>query len=357
MKTTIRTGTLVAVLLVTTSLAPAFAAEVFNRVATFNVVDNLPADADPAEGTVSEIIAATEDGMTLVYTDSPGKRVGIVDLADAAAPKAGGVVGLEGEPTSVVIVGGKALVGVVTSESKDNPSGHLAIIDIASKSIDSTCDLGGQPDSLAPSPDKTFLAIAIENERDEEVNDGAIPQLPGGNLTVLALANGEADCATKKIVDLTGIAEVAPEDPETEYVDINGLNEAVVTLQENNHIAIVDLATGVVTGHFTAGTVSLNGIDMERDGVIDLSGSSVDVPREPDTVQWIDDNRFVTADEGDLNGGSRTFTIFNKDGTVAYDSGTSWEYMTVRLGHYPEHRAAKGMSQRVRKSRHLARTG
>ena len=174
------------------------------------------------------------------------------------------------------------------------------------------------------------------------MNDGAIPQLPGGNLTVFALANGAVDCATRKIVDLTGIAEVAPEDPETEYVDINSLNEAVFTLQENNHIAIVDLATGMITGHFTAGTVSLDGIDMERDGVVDLSGSKVDTPREPDTVQWIDDDRFVTADEGDLNGGSRTFTIFSKDGTVAYDSGTSWEYMTVRLGHYPEHRAAKG---------------
>ena len=118
MKTTIRTGTLVAALLLTTSLTPAFGAEVFNRIATFHVVDNLPADADPTEGTVSEIIAATEDGMTLVYTDSPGKRVGMVDLADARAPKAGGVVGLEGEPTSVVIVGGKALVGVVTSNRR-----------------------------------------------------------------------------------------------------------------------------------------------------------------------------------------------------------------------------------------------
>jgi hypothetical protein len=338
-----RSSALAVALLVTSSLTPAAAAaEMFNRVATFNVVDNLPADADPAESTVSEIIAATEDGMTLVYTDSPGKRIGIVDLADARAPKAAGVIGLEGEPTSIVIVGGKALVGVVTSESKANPSGHLAVIDIASKSIDSTCELGGQPDSLALSPDKAFLAIAIENERDEELNDGAIPQLPGGNLTVFSLASGAVDCGSRKIVDLTGIAEIAPEDPETEYVDINSQNVAAVTLQENNHIAIVDLASGTVTGDFSAGTTSLDGIDTERNGIVDLSGASTGVLREPDTVQWIDDARFVTADEGDLDGGSRTFTIFDKDGTVAYDSGTDWEHVTVRLGHYPEHRAAKG---------------
>ena len=68
------------------------------------------------------------------------------------------------------------LAGVNTSESKAKPSGNLAVIDLASKAIEATCDLGGQPDSVALSKDGKFLAIAIENERDEEVNDGAIPQ-------------------------------------------------------------------------------------------------------------------------------------------------------------------------------------
>jgi hypothetical protein len=42
------------------------------------------------------------------------------------------------------------------------------------------CDLGGQPDSVARAKDGSFLAVAIENERDEEVNDGDLPQMPGG---------------------------------------------------------------------------------------------------------------------------------------------------------------------------------
>ena len=115
----------------------------------------------------------------------------------------------------------------------------------------------------------------IENERDEEVNDGVIPQLPGGNLTILPLVDGTPDCAAKVVVDLTGLAAIAPEDPEPELVDINGLNQAVVTIQENNHIAIVDLLTGKVTANFTAGTVDLTGIDTEKDGVIALTGSVV----------------------------------------------------------------------------------
>ena len=57
---------------------------------------------------------------------------------------------------------------------------------------------------------------------------------------------------------------------------------------------------------------------------------------------WIDANRFVTANEGDWKGGSRGFTIFNKDGSVAYESGASLEHEIVALGHYPDKRNKKG---------------
>lgn len=320
------------------------AAEVFNRIATFHVIDNLPAGADAAKSTVAEIIAATPDGKTLVYTDSPGERIGIIDIADAAVPRPAGTVALEGEPTSTVILGNYALVGVVTSKSRAEPSGHLTIVDLARKEVASTCDLGGQPDSLARSADGKVLAIAIENERDEDVNEGAIPQLPGGTLISFAVKeDGSVDCATKKVIDVSGLARIAPEDPEPEFVDINGSNEAVLSLQENNHLVIADLAGGKVTAHFGAGTVDLDNIDTGKDGVISLDGRKNAVPREPDAVHWIDDERFVTANEGDLDGGSRGFTIFGKDGTVDYESGAAFEHQLVRLGHYPEKRNKKGV--------------
>jgi sugar lactone lactonase YvrE len=332
---------LAAVLLASTSL-PA-TADQFHRIATFHVTDNLPAGADAKKGTVAEIVAATPDGRTLVYTDSPGERVGIVDIADPAKPKAAGVVALGGEPTSVVVAGAKALVGVVTSESYAKPSGHVAVVDIASRTVEATCALGGQPDSLALSPDGRFLAVVIENERDEKVNDGAIPQLPSGNLTVFGMKDGAFDCASLKVVDLTGLAAIAPEDAEPEFVDINRRNEAVVSLQENNHIVVVDLASAKVVHHFSAGTVDLDGIDTKKDGIIDPSGKMTAVPREPDAVKWLDDDRFVTANEGDWKGGTRGFTIFRKDGTVLYEAGASLEMEAIRIGHYPDARNKKGI--------------
>src|SRR5690606_12449459 len=219
--------------------------------------------------------------------------------------------------------------------------GVLAVVDLAAKSIEATCALGGQPDSIAASPDKTFLAVAIENERDEDENEGKLPQLPAGNLTILPVKDGSIDCAGKKTVDLTGLAAVAPEDPEPEFVDVNGRNEAVVTLQENNHITVVDLATAKVVGHFPAGTVSLDAIDTKRDKIIAATGRIENVKREPDAVKWLDNERFVTANEGDYEGGTRGFTIFRKDGTVEYDSGNALEHLAMRIGHFPEKRADK----------------
>ena len=108
MKTRSLTAALAAVL--AASVAPAASAEpVFNRIASFAVAGNLPEGVDRATPSSSEIIAASEDGNTLVYSDSPNKAVGFIDITDAKAPKAGGSVAFDGEPTSVTLAAGKAL--------------------------------------------------------------------------------------------------------------------------------------------------------------------------------------------------------------------------------------------------------
>jgi hypothetical protein len=325
-------------LLVTTAL-PAIAAPVFNRIASFPVELNNP----EAETSSSEIITATEDGMMLIYSDSPAGGIGFIDITDPKAPKSGGFLAFDGEPTSVTVIGGKAFVAVNTSESKTNPSGFLATVDIASRAVDGTCDLGGQPDSVAHNDAGSLLAVAIENERDEDLNDGAMPQAPGGFVTIASVTDGAVDCASLRKVDLTGLADIAGDDPEAEFVAFNGLDELAVTLQENNYIAPIDGKTAAVTGGFSAGATTVEGVDTKKDGALDFTGKMEEVPREPDAVKWLDDNRLVVANEGDLDGGSRGFTIFNKDGTVAFESGASMELIAAQLGHYPEARNKKGV--------------
>ncbi|MGI9500967.1 MAG: esterase-like activity of phytase family protein, partial [Geminicoccaceae bacterium] len=208
---------------------------------TFAKVGELSVAAD-GESEAAEILAASADEKTLVYTDSPAGRLGFVDISDAAAPTTQGMLVLNGEPTSVAVRGEYALVAVNTSASFVEPGGHLAVVDMDERRIGARCDVGGQPDSVAVSPDGAYLAIAIENERDEDLNDGALPQLPAGYLAIFDLNDdgGPANCHDVRIVDLTGLAEVGGDDPEPEYVSINDDNMVAVTLQENNHIVIVD---------------------------------------------------------------------------------------------------------------------
>ncbi|WP_404403134.1 esterase-like activity of phytase family protein [Pelagibacterium halotolerans] len=317
------------------SVAMPVNAQVFNRIASFEVALNAP----EAEATSSEIIAASEDGMTIVYSDSPGSGIGFVDISDPANPQAAGYVAVDGEPTSVTVIGDKVYAGVNTSESFVEPSGHIAVIDIASQEIVGTCDVAGQPDSVAGSPDGSLLAVAIENERDEDLNDGEIPQMPAGNVTIFPITDGMANCDAMMEVDVTGLAEVAPSDPEPEFTDFNANNELVVSLQENNHFVVIDGETGEIVSHFSAGAVDLANIDTEEEGALRFTDSQEGRVREPDGVRWIDNDRFVAANEGDYNGGSRGFTIYSKDGAVLFESGPAMEYITVTLGHYPEDRS------------------
>ena len=316
------------------------AAPVFNRVASFAVAQNHA----EAEETSSEIIAATEDGMMVVYSDSPGGGIGFVDITEPAAPKPAGYTVLDGEPTSVTVIGDKVYVAVNTSESYTNPSGQLLVIDLASKEVESAVDLGGQPDSIARNAAGTLLAIAIENERDEDAGDGGLPQMPGGFVVLLSLVDGVLDADSLKTVELAGLAEIGGEDPEAEYVTINGRDEVAVTLQENNEIVVINGTTGEVINHFSAGAVDLEGIDTNDNGEIAFTDSQPGRLREPDAIKWIDDERFAIANEGDWNGGSRSFSIFNKDGTLEYDSGNALDVSAAQLGHYPDKRSdAKGV--------------
>ncbi|TCQ12622.1 hypothetical protein C8J34_1011265 [Rhizobium sp. PP-F2F-G36] len=343
MKTVSVTAALAA-LLATSVAGSAYAEPVFNRISSFAVADNLPAAIDRKTVTSAEIVTATEDGNTLIYSDSPLKAIGFIDITDAAAPKAGGIVSFDGEPTSVTVAGTKALVAVNTSPDRANPSGMLAAVDIAGRTVTSSCELGGQPDSVAVNKDRTLAAIAIENERDEKVNDGALPQMPAGDLVIVKLNDGVPDCATIRHVSLTGLAAVGGDDPEPEFVSFNGKDQIALTLQENNHIVILDGRSGAVVSHFSAGTVDLDKVDTKRDGKLSFTGSLKGVPREPDAVKWLDDERLVVANEGDWKGGSRSFTIFDTSGKVLYEAGASFEHAAAAIGHYPEKRsAAKGI--------------
>lgn len=316
----------------------ATAQSAFNKISTFDVMESNGSG-------VAEITDVSPNGQQLVYTDAENEQIGFVRIANPYEPKARGVVDLDGEPTSLVIRKALVLAGVNTSESFTEPSGKLVIINRFSRDVIREFELGGQPDSLALSPDGLRVAIVIENERDEDLNDGLLPQLPSGKLLILDMIGPMKDWVLRE-ADLSPVAAAAPagNDLEPEYVDINAENEAVVTFQENNYLAIVDMITGETINHFSAGSAVISLVDNEEEDLIHFD-STLEKRREPDAVTWINNDVFATANEGDYEdengdeGGSRSFTLFHQDGSVHYESAETFEHWLASLGHYNEGRS------------------
>ncbi len=331
-------------------------AQRYHRLATYPVYLNRPAGEPADTETVAEISAVTEDGNTVIYTDATAKRVGFIDITDPTNPVGRGTLSLaelgnnDDQPTSVAVAG-EHLIVVIDTTGGDfaNPSGRIDVVRIADRARVHSIDLGGQPDSIAVSPDGSFAAIAVENQRDEELappggEAGDLPQPPTGFVTIVDLDGPPQQWSPRKVEFDVEAARAAgldtPEDLEPEYVSINSRGEIAVTLQENNGIAVIDGPTGAVRTIFSAGTQSVDGIDTAEDGRIDQTGSVTDLPREPDAIAWADDTHVATANEGDWKGGTRGWTVFDAaTGDVVWDAGSSFSELAVLTGLHIESRA------------------
>lgn len=319
------------------------AAGAFNRLATMPAYLNAAEANDPA---VAEISTVTPDARTVIYTDAAGKRVGFADITDPGNPKPTGTVAVDGEPTSVKAIGNHILVVVDTTDGTfTSPSGKIMVLDATSHEVLRNIDLGGQPDSIDITPDGKVGVIAMENQRDEEATpkdgkEGDLPQLPAGDLARIDLAGGVADWKVEHI-PITGLAGIdTPADPEPEYVSTSPDGRtAAVTLQENNAVVLLDLATNQIR-HFSAGSAKVTGVDTTKDSVISLDGT-IEAPREPDAIGWVDANHVAIANEGDWKGGTRGWSIFDTDGKLVWDAANSFEYEAIRHGQFPEDRAGK----------------
>ncbi|WP_372734962.1 esterase-like activity of phytase family protein [Nocardioides sp.] len=366
------TGALVAAALTQVSVNPSAqaappsastGAHYFQRLATYPVYLNVPAGVDPADETVAEISTVTADGMTMIYTDAAGQRIGFLDITDPANPVGDGSIDLtvlgdaDDQPTSVATVGDYVLVVIDTSGGDfTNPSGRVDVVKVSDRTVVRSIDLGGQPDSIAVSPDLSHVAIAMENQRDEEApadgggGEGDLPQAPAGFVQILDIPDPAAPAGWTSTAlpltagDLAGLD--TPEDAEPEYVDINADNKLALSLQENNGVVIIDLDTKTIDTAFSAGTVTLSGIDTTKNSLFDPTGGFTDNPREPDSLHWVGQGLVATANEGDWKGGTRGWTVFDSaTGDVVWDAGTSFEYIATSHGLFNNDRAAKKGSE------------
>jgi hypothetical protein len=326
----------------------------FQRISTFNICEQIDPTCNTDIATNAETVWYYENKVDntfrLVYSNSESENIGFVDISDPTNPIAIGEVPLGGEPTTVRVIGNYgtllsllfllslslslpfcvcvrtcgilslsvsrslsfslilntyykiAVVGVNTSPDFVNPTGKLTIVDTRTQAIVREIELPGQPDAvdatsvtLVESKDYNgayYIVVAIENERDEDLGDGAPPQAPPGFLSIIDIPDDasldDPDTWTIRTIDLANTEKVNetclfPDDPEPEYVAINSANDKVVmSLQENNCFLIFDLQSGDIVKSFTFGAVSIASIDTTEDSCIKQSESLTSVLREPD---------------------------------------------------------------------------
>lgn len=309
----------------------------FTRISTFPVCLQQDANCDTDIVRRAEILDVSGDGNTLIYTDAPRQSLGFVDISNALSPQAAGTRDLPGTPTSLAIKDNFAIVTVDRPEQSGASNGSLEIVNLTTRVVTRSISIAGNPDSVAVSPDRTHALVAVENPN---TNGSDQPPIPGF-LVALDISAADPSNWTPANIPLTGLADIAADDPEPEYVDINAENIGVISLQSNNHLVLVDLSTNSVTADFSAGRTDVDQIDATEGEIdrIEQVERFVGVVREPDGVSWINSTHFATANEGDENPASRGFSVFNTSGQVVFDVGNALEHEAARLGHYPEQRS------------------
>ena len=203
--------------------------------------------------------------------------------------------------------------------------------------------------------------VAIEDEETDAKGDATLDGQRPGRIEVVGLQDlyGRASTGVQPIELVAALQATAgvvyPNDPQPEFVSIDPrTQQAVVSLQENNAVAIIDLSQPArprLERVFSTGSVVRQGnADLQKDKEV-LFKDSFTGRREADAVVWVAPGVFATANEGDgkkdkegaLPGG-RGFTLMNTRGEVVHETGERTELNALLHGHYPDGRsAAKGV--------------
>ena len=340
--------------------APAGAADYFERIATWPVFLNLPDGVDPASQTVAEIVAATPDGMMLVYTDSPGERIGLVDLADPAAPAPAGTIDVGGEPTSVTVVGDTVLVGRQHLRELHRARRPLAAIDVASRAVTGALRCG-RPARFGRRQPRWPLPRGRDRER---ARRGAQRRRDPA-----AAGRQARDLRPRRRRPPDQLRRGPPGRPHRPRRDRARGPRARVRRHQQRQRRRGDAAgeqphragrSRDRRGHrpLPRRRVDLAAIDtVEDDGIIAGTGSLAGVLREPDAVAWLDDGALRHRQRGRLRGRlARLHDLLERSGEVLYEFGQPAR--ASRHGARPlpgGSRREQGRRARGRRDRHLRR--
>ncbi len=266
---------------------------------------------------ISAYDAATKK-LFVVNNSIGNNRIEVLDISNPAAPVIIGNINIAaygGFVNSVAVSNGTVAAAI---EATDKVSaGKVVVFNTATHAAIAVVTVGSLPDMVTFTPDGKYILTANEGEPNE-----AYTIDPLGTVSIISVEEdyavttlnfskfaSQASALKAKGFRLFGKNASFEQDVEPEYIAVsNNSNTAWVTLQENNGIAKIDLATKTITEIFPLGFKDYNNpsntIDpSDQDGGINFAAWPVKGMYLPDaiTVSNFNSTPFIyTANEGDV---------------------------------------------------------
>ncbi|MFZ8930430.1 MAG: choice-of-anchor I family protein [Pseudomonadales bacterium] len=303
-----------------TAISLSFLGRGFNPDAVFDGSAAEIVDFDPATGRAF-VVNAQAGGVDIYSLAAPASPIFVEEL-DVAADVAAAIDGIAaadlGAVNSVAIRSASNTMAVAIAAEPETNNGYVAFYQASDGTFLAAVEVGALPDSLAISPDGNTVVVANEGQP-----SGDYTIDPEGSISVIDISGGASTVAAANVTAVTFDGLVAADIPgvrisgpgggiaaalEPEYVTISDDSAtAYVSLQENNAIAEVDLATGTLTDIWALGFKDHrnpgNELDVSnRDDVINIRNWPVYGVYMPDSIATYTVNGVpyvVTANEGD----------------------------------------------------------
>ncbi|WP_284522815.1 choice-of-anchor I family protein [Corynebacterium aquatimens] len=311
------------------SLAPASAAVVANP--TYHQADaasvKMAAIGSYGAGifneSAAEIVAYHPASKRILTVNANSGKIDVLDAADPTAPqKIGEVFGGEGTTINSVSVRPDGLAVATVEPSDKTAAGEVIFFNAGAEEVGAVLGrvgVGSLPDMVTVTPDGKYALVANEGEPAEDYSVD-----PEGSVSVIALPEGVAAAKQEDvrtagfttfnepgalptgvhIFGQVGASTTVAQNLEPEYIAVDG-GKAYVTLQENNAIAVVDIAAAKVERIFPLGyqdRLKVPADISDKDKKINIANWPVKGILQPDSIAAYNvggKTYLVTANEGD----------------------------------------------------------
>jgi len=278
-------------------------------------------DPSGSNNSTCEIVVHDPASQRLFTTSAIAGVLDIINFSDPTAPSVVNSINMNtyGGITSVAVKNG--IVAVASPNADEALNGSVVFFDTNGTFLKQVT-VGALPDMVTFSPDGTKVMTANEGQPNADYSvdpegsvsvidiSGGIPSLTQSNVTTLlftAYNSQEATLVANGIRKLKSTSTMS-QDFEPEYITISpDSQKAWVSLQENNAIAEINLATTSITDIWALGTkdVSIpgNGMDIsDNNGQVLIANWPIKAFYLPDGIANYSvggDTFIVTANEGD----------------------------------------------------------